>query len=334
MHKFIIFTIIGLTLIGCKASSDNNQNNSNSSNEKAAKPLYDKYSAKQISVMNYSKLLRLGISYYKNRQNRLALPFLKEAVKHEKGKAYYYLGNVYMNLHQYEKATENYYHSNNKGYRKRDSIFNLACAYSLWHKPRFVLIALLINFKNGHKSMSRINRDTDLEFFRNSKYYKQYLKDRHFFSKGITPQTKEEFISNMLFDKYYREPEALGSSTQCKFKRDGIFFYRLPQGARESVGSWKINEKNKTLILRIEKDWANFNDAPRHSKFASIETFEDFKKANFTNLITYTVPFKNIRLKIKDLNSGFRVETSGKYEKIIIGDWKTDGISLVFGQSL
>lgn len=74
--------------------------------------------------------LENGIQYYKQRNNIEAKKHLEKAVIWDKtGQAYYYQGNVLMNLHEYDLAISKYSISYDMKYEKTNCLYNTACAH-------------------------------------------------------------------------------------------------------------------------------------------------------------------------------------------------------------
>lgn len=116
--------------------------------------------------------LEQGIQFYKEKKNYEALGSLEKSLQKEKtGIAFYYRGNVKMNLKDYEEAISSYTQAYRMNYKRTDSLFNIACAYSLKGEARSAQKALLLNFLRGDKNLTRISKDPDLEAFRKDKDY-------------------------------------------------------------------------------------------------------------------------------------------------------------------
>lgn len=199
-----------------------------------------------------------GINYYKNKNNELAYKTLSEAKKLDlnNGKTNYYLGNVCMNLHRFPEAIICYIISMNSNYEKNNSIFNIACAYSLQNQPKKALIALLYNYQMGDKLSGRIEKDPDLAQFRSSNYYKYYTKAINLKEdQGYSPVSKNDILKHLFSHGQTcisKDPKInLGTFT---FHKDGTFQFLFSSGTigRDNAGSWEIDEKNKFFIIREE----------------------------------------------------------------------------------
>lgn len=213
-----------------------------------------------ISINTYSNELKKyqqkGIQLYKQKSNREALNYLSKALTFDdkNGKTNYYLGNVYMNLHEYEKAVKCYKLSWKKKYQLNNSIFNLACAYSLLNKPRKALASLYLNYQKGDRKTKRIKSDNDLSNFRKTKYYNYYFKAVNLStSPGTIPKTKKQFIQNIFTSGKTCYPESgplfMGF---FKFHKDGYynFFTGSSYTGEEIAGTWEIDENRNIFIIR------------------------------------------------------------------------------------
>lgn len=220
------------------------------------------YSKEIINSNELLKLQNTGIDLYKNNNNKEAKDILLKAKKldYKNGKTNYFLGNVLMNLSEYNKAIESYNNSINSKYEVINSRFNISCAFSLLNTPESSIDYLLKNYREGDKNISRINNDPDLNNFRKSIYYEQFLnlikfvdvKDPSKFE--VIPKTGDE-IKKYIFlvgSIYCPDPYACPSPSSFDFKSNGTFSYFGPGGWGGSniIGEWSINESKKELIIK------------------------------------------------------------------------------------
>ena len=198
--------------------------------------------------------LENGIQYYKQKKNIEAKKHLEKAVVWDiTGKAYYYLGNVLMNLHEYDKAISNYAISYNMNFEKVNCLYNTACAYSLKSQTNECLIYLLLSTQQSKEIQSRVSTDIDLTIFRNSKEYNQYKILKDYPLKGINPKSKEELQTSLIKNSGIYGLNTPNQDGHFNFNSDGKFFYQGGGGFCSiiNVGTWEIDDEKKKLKLTL-----------------------------------------------------------------------------------
>ena len=163
-YIFSLSILILVIIISCKSAANEDVFN-NFENKKT--------SLTKKQLLNH---LYIRIKNYNLKNNSKALVHLKKAIYLKTGKPFYYYGNVSMNLKNYKVAIAAYSQSYFKKFRTYNSIFNIACAYSLLKKARSCYISLLNNYNLGDKNIKRIYLDKDLDFFRKSIYFPIFKK--------------------------------------------------------------------------------------------------------------------------------------------------------------
>jgi tetratricopeptide (TPR) repeat protein len=230
-----------------------------------------------------AKLQEDGIRLYQQKKYNEALKVLRNALKNDNknGKTYYYLGNVYFNLNKFKEAVECYIKAWFAKYEINNSIFNIACAYSMDNKPRKVLAALFVNYKEGDRKFARVKNDNDLANFRKTKYYKYYLKLLEILpNNGIVPKTKDDILKYLFpnggrvsqFENNPQDPPLV-----YVFYKNGDFTLstNLFADPNKTTYSWEIDERNKVFIVK------------------------EFGK--YRNIKIERIPFSKIKFKILDL---------------------------------
>ena len=252
---------------------------------------------------NFSK----GIEHYKAKENIKAEKYLLKAVEQNpQGKAFYYLGNVLMNLHKYNEAVTKYHKALKKNYSIKHTIFNIACAYSLLNRPKESMTYLVLNYIKGDRYKSRINRDKDLTNFRKSKYYNRYINIIQNFG-GVNPKSKSDLL------KYVKLDRGLIFSNN-EPSPGGITFYSNGQyeefdgggGTGFSTGGkWYISNSGKYLrINRIGTVCMNYHYTSKipPSQLKS-RLFNKEQEKYYTTISRYsnTIPFSKIRFNCYDV---------------------------------
>ncbi|TGM12183.1 tetratricopeptide repeat protein [Leptospira selangorensis] len=199
--------------------------------------------------------LEKGIQLYKEKKNYDALGYLEKSLKKEKtGIAFYYRGNVKMNLQDYEEAVSSYTEAYRLDYKRTDSLFNIACAYSLSGQSHFAAKALLLNFLRGDKNLTRISKDPDLANFRKTKDYPLLISVMEK-PEGVPLRDRKE-ISDFLkqndnrFIFYEYDTPSPGG---IRFESGGLL-HRSEGGGYAGIfygGEWKLSENGLESNLKI-----------------------------------------------------------------------------------
>ena len=206
--------------------------------------------------------LENGIQYYNQKNNIEAKKYLEKAVISDKtGQAYYYLGNVLMNLHEYDLAISKYSISYDMKYEKTNCLYNTACAYSLKSQTNECLIYLLLSTQQSKEIQNRVSKDIDLTIFRNSKEYNQYMILKDYPLKGIIPKSKEELQTYLIKNSGIYGIDTANQDGHFNFNSDGKFFYQNGGGfvPISNVGTWEIDDERKKLILTLLGDCQSFD---------------------------------------------------------------------------
>ena len=201
----------------------------------------------------YLDYQRKGIELYQNGKNTEALKALEISIKiSEDPKTYYYLGNVCMNLKNYQKAAEYYEECITSEYDINNSVFNAACAYSLLKKANFSFNLLIYNQSKGDRNYSRIIKDPDMENFRKSGYYDLFFKLINDQTDGITPESKDDILKYLFIDKAYYFVNS-PSPGNFEFKKDGTFIFFRPGGwvGIYFAGIWEIDEDKHLFTIKL-----------------------------------------------------------------------------------
>lgn len=150
-----------------------------------------------LKTIAYEKKLAEGIKLYREGRNSEAKHvFMQITFPAKNGDPYYYLGNVQMNLHEYKEAIRSYHYSVRHNYERHNSVFNIACAYSLLHDAKNAKRYLLYNYTRGDSNLQRIMADSDLLFFRQSPEFADFQKQIALIDSGVEPDPDIEIDYN------------------------------------------------------------------------------------------------------------------------------------------
>lgn len=122
-----------------------------------------------IDVAN--QLFLNGLDAYRNKKdNQQAIGLFQSSIfKYPSAKAYYELGNVYLDLKDYDLALSAYKISEQLGYEPfANLLFNISCAYSLTENVEMSANYLEYAIQAGYSNFQNIEKDVDLLNLRKS----------------------------------------------------------------------------------------------------------------------------------------------------------------------
>lgn len=223
--------------------------------------------------------LKIAIQLYKDNKNDEAKSILLDIHKNDKsGKSNYYLANVYLNLNKPERAIDHYTQAINKKYDINNSLFNLACAYSLNGEQRETFYLLLLNIRLGDRKTNRVHTDKDLNLFRKSKYFKYFIKyTESEIENGYYLSSKNEFFEYLKDNKnqlsVYKNDSP--SPPTYTFDPSGKFFEFSGGGYAGFVigGYWSISEDNSEVIIQ-KNGWLVDKYTEEYKKTNSKDKFD------------------------------------------------------------
>lgn len=198
-----------------------------------------------------NKLYLNGVDAFKNKKNLdSAAHYLRQSIlKEPSAKAYYELGNVYMDRKQYDKALSAYDLAENLDFQPFSKIlYNKACLYSQQKKLDMSSRYLEYALQAGYNNLDYIESDSDLEELRktpkyqaavekgvrgmsNSKnlFWLQFKKlfHKYPFPHTLQPQMKDEAIAGLQYISYDFE-KYISEMRDEKFSREtskGFYHY-------------------------------------------------------------------------------------------------------------
>lgn len=291
-----IFIIIGAFLVfNCEPEALNNKNNSKE---------------------RYEDLIQEGKKYFEAKIYDQALEsFLRANQLTGSGESSYLSGNTSMNLKKYKNAIEYYIKSFEKNYQKHNSIFNIACAHSLDGNTYMAFIALLTNYKNGDRQTSRIEKDSDLNNFRNSKHKQAYYDIIGALNEGVVPKSKSDILKYLFkFNAREDTPDTSvnydiiddPSPGTIRFNKNNTF-YLFGGTVPFDVGTWELDDEKKIFKIErigrvIPKEYADQSGIRYMDKYYDKEKKLVFIK-EFKEKIIDEIPYEKIRLNVVELST-------------------------------
>jgi len=198
-----------------------------------------------------NSILNAAIIKYKSGENLTAKSLLVDYLNTTNDpKAHYYLGNVLMNLNEFSNAISHYETAIQGNYLVNDSLFNIACAYSLSNESDKSLITLFENYYFGDRNLNRIHSDPDLSIFRNSKYFEKYKIIISKLSNGSKPKSDSELVNALIHTGSSINPDPISSAGTFKFNQDKTFTFIE---GNSYIGFWEAgiwDVKNGKLVLQ------------------------------------------------------------------------------------
>src|SRR3989338_2628637 len=141
-----------------------------------------------------------GINAFRNSKDLDSADiYLKKSIlKEPTAKAYFELGNVYMDKRQFDKAMLAFGVPEQLDYEPLSKImYNKACAFSLQKKPELAGQYLEYALQAGYTNLEHINKDSDLEELRETAYYKQAIE------KGLRGMSDADNLYSLQFMKQF-----------------------------------------------------------------------------------------------------------------------------------
>lgn len=149
-----------------------------------------------------NKLYLNGVDAFKNKKNLdSASYYLRGSIlKEPSAKAYYELGNVYMDKKQYDKALNAYDLAENLDFQPFSKIlYNKSCLYSLQKKVELSGQYLEYALQAGYNNLDYIDSDQDLAELRKSSVYRESI------DKGLRGMSNTKNLFWLQFKKLFNK---------------------------------------------------------------------------------------------------------------------------------
>lgn len=153
-------------------------------------------------IKEANKLYLNGVDAFKNKKNLDSADYyLRQSIlKEPSGKAYYELGNVYMDRKQYDKALSAYDLAENLDYQPFSKIlYNKSCLYSLQKDVKLSGKYLEYALQAGYNNLDYIDKDEDLAELRKSELFDQAVE------KGLRGMSNSKNLFWLQFKKLFRK---------------------------------------------------------------------------------------------------------------------------------
>ncbi len=147
-----------------------------------------------------NKLYLNGLNAFKNKRDLDSADYyLRHSIlKEPSGKAYYELGNVYMDKKQYDKALSAYDLAENLNFQPFSKIlYNKSCLYSLQKDVEMSGQYLEYALQAGYNNLDHIDKDADLAELRKSEHFKPALE------KGVRGMSNSKNLFWLQFKKLF-----------------------------------------------------------------------------------------------------------------------------------
>lgn len=145
-----------------------------------------------------------GLNSFRNEKNLDSADYyLRQSIlKEPTAKAYFELGNVYMDKKKYDQALLSFGLAEQLNYEPFSKIlYNKACLYSLQEETELAGKYLEYSLQAGYTNLDHINKDSDLDELRNTYYFKQAVK------KGMRGMSDGENLFWMQFKKQFSKTQ-------------------------------------------------------------------------------------------------------------------------------
>jgi tetratricopeptide (TPR) repeat protein len=230
--------------------------------------LYLKKDTLQGTVSN--KLFLTALDAYKNKKNlaQAERGFIASIIKFPTAKAYYELGNVYLDLKQYDDALLAYRMAENLNYEPFSKLmYNIACVYSNKKQGEQSAQYLEYAIQAGYMNLDNIEKDPDLSYLRDEStyYYRMHLK------RALNGATNPEQIYYLQFKKHFP-------------------VIKVPLSIKETVSKTHFDMENS-----ISYDYEKFIPEMRDEKFSREVSKGFYYYAKLAETANYTAVIYIIR---------------------------------------
>lgn len=136
--------------------------------------------AEGLNKSDADKLFLKGVDTYRNKKNPAkAIQLFKQSIFSKPlAKAYYELGNAYLDVKNYKSSVKAYKIAEKLGYKPLSKLlYNTACAYSLQKNDSLAIYYLVSAIEFGYNNTKSIFSDKDLSYIRSKWYFKQNVAD-------------------------------------------------------------------------------------------------------------------------------------------------------------
>ncbi|MDG1331157.1 MAG: tetratricopeptide repeat protein [Crocinitomicaceae bacterium] len=147
-----------------------------------------------------NKLYLNGVDAFKNKKNLDSADYYlrKSILKEPSGKAYYELGNVFMDKKKYDEALNAYDLAENLDFQPVSKIlYNKSCLYSLQKNVEMSGQYLEYALQAGYNNLDHIDKDEDLAELRKSRLFKPAIE------KGVRGMSNSKNLFWLQFKKLF-----------------------------------------------------------------------------------------------------------------------------------
>lgn len=316
MIKYLIFTLVVMLMLGCGTPTPM-QNKNHQTTKISEITLNDLFNEKKVfqfaEYVKHSeesdKLFLKGIDLLKNKKDFINSigQFEASILKSPSGKAYYEMGNAYMETKNYQKAIQSFELAEKLGYEPFSKIlYNISCAYSLMNKVDFSGEYLELALQAGYSNIEHINYDPDLKNLRNSFKFHSHLKN------GLNGMSETELLFWLQYKRIYKKtnlPLILNEKSAIEYSSEenliSYDFEKYIPEMRDSEFSRDVSNGYYQIAL--------LNETAKYIAIIYMEKnlfMDDYAPPVF-RLVTYTLKGKMIDKKEiagqSDLTKAFKV---------------------------
>lgn len=217
-----------------------------------------------------NKLFLNALDEFKNKKNlaKAEKGFVKSILRYPTAKAYYELGNVWLEQKDFKQALQAYRMAENLNYEPFSKLmYNIACTYSGMKDGEQAANYLEYAIESGYLNVDNIARDPDLEFLRTDY---GYLYKRHM-KRALNGVSNADKIYYLQFKKRFP-------------------LMKLPLSIKETVSKTYFDMENA-----ITYDFEKFIPEMRDDKFSREVSKGFYYYANLKETADYTAVIYIIR---------------------------------------
>lgn len=151
-------------------------------------------------IEDANKMFLMGLNSFRNQKNLDSADYyLRQSIlKEPSGKAYYELGNVFMDKEDFDNALKAYDLAENLDFQPFSKIlYNKSCLYSLKKEPEMSGQYLEYAIQAGYNNIEHLNKDEDLKELRDTHHFKKAVE------KGLRGMSNSENLFWLQFKKLF-----------------------------------------------------------------------------------------------------------------------------------
>lgn len=199
-------------------------------------------------------LFMQAIDAYRNKKDIATAQglFFKSILQHPTAKAYYELGNAYLDVKDYAKALSAYHIGEQLGFEPLSKLlYNMACAHSLSQQPDSAVAYLEYAMEAGYTNADQILKDPDLATARQSEHFQTVYQTAMSGTKDPETVAWQSFKRGFIPASF---PLVLNKETEKELNNDRYISYDFEKFVPEMKGERFSREVGKEFYYLAKVD--------------------------------------------------------------------------------